>query len=659
VLLLEGCSGPEELRSLLESPAFARIRRLVESNYKEYDRIYEELVHEFNRRSLPAINYGFSSTPGELKSLSVESLRAQAKGRHIFHAHLGQLLQRRLAKLRDQRRAIDPEAERLDELGAAELRRRYFDPLYGDILARGEFMRADKLYAAVREVEAERGARVVRVAYTRPLTNDLGSCVQHLIANAGDIDALEVWNNRVKQEGYSRDTLFLEELRRALNAGDADALHGLLDSRSMEGVDEEEIARAAERYRRSPLEARVGSDSDGYNHLAPGMGFLPRRAVRNWRAVLRTNRSTPLPLTLPLPDGGAARRESVILPLGKDRGAAARQRVGERALSAVVGWRDLNSAIRNGSRMLGGAVLALAAGEGLSLATGFPPAFGLFTVIAFFAITYVRNFVVDESARHGLHPSRWRWSSFDTTNAANSVFFSLLSIPLLRFVEQLFDRVALVGEGASADMGSIELRLLRFILLALVNGVYMYSHNTLRGFTAGVKRANFWRSVLAFPLATAFSYLNPWNELVSGTLISKVASDIIGGLTEMTFKIIGESRRARQLYAALLPSLRGRPETKREKYLQRIAILDTLYIWGNSPRGKEALRRAIQAESEPKVVWDRLETPVRRYENFVTLITDKTSWRKPQRIKLEFLRLAAAFSYWLERNRPAESGSPQ
>jgi hypothetical protein len=46
---------------------------------------------------------------------------------------------------------------------------------------------------------------------------------------------------------------------------------------------------------------------------------------------------------------------------------------------------------------------------------------------------------------------------------------------------------------------------------------------------------------------------------------------------------------------------------------------------------------------------------VHKYEAFVRLITEKTAWRKPQRIKLEFLRLAAAFSYWLERNRPSSA----
>ena len=111
------------------------------------------------------------------------------------------------------------------------------------------------------------------------------------------------------------------------------------------------------------------------------------------------------------------------------------------------------------------------------------------------------------------------------------------------------------------------------------------------------------------------------------------------------------------MYAALLPVLAGNAATSREKYAQRLAILDILYVWGNSPRGKDALKKAIAREESSEAIWARLETPVHRYETFVRLITAKTDWRKPQRIKLEFLRLAAAFSYWLERNRPASKNA--
>jgi hypothetical protein len=651
VLLMGGCGAAEELGALLEAPSVKSLLKLVHGNYAEYDRLYAELIRRFNKKSLPIINQGFEGTEGEMKQLSVEGLRAQARGKYLFHAHLGQLLYRRLAKLRAFRRTIRPDAEGGPEyLKAAELRKRFFDPLYKDILAEGDFVKAERLYAAVAEVEEELGARRIRVAYVRPLDDELWVCARQLLGNASGIDAIEIWSNRAKQAGYADDARFLEALRRALNGGDAAAATALLAARGVDGVGEGLVADAAARYKERPLAGRIGSHSDGYSFMAPGMGFVPRDQVRNWRAVLWTNQSSPLPVTLP---GEKPKREQVIIPLGKDRSAIGRPTAITAPLSLFSRWRDLNSAIRDAARMIGGALLALAAAEALSLVSGFPPSFGLFTLGVFFAITYGRNFIVDEIARHGLHPSRWRLASFDAANAANSVFFTFMSIPLLRFVEQLLDRYAFGGAALSFGLGDLALRVIRFVPLALVNGFYIYGHNSLRGFTLPVKRANFLRSAPAFLLAIGLSYLNPWPDLISGVIINKVASDIIGGFTEAAFKIMKESRRARQMYAALLPLLAADAGNSREKYVQRLAILDILYVWGNNPRGKEALKRSIAAADDPEAVWDRLETPVHKYEAFVKVITGKTAWRKPQKIKLEFLRLAAAFSYWLERNRPA------
>jgi len=654
ILLLGGCGTPKELEALLEAPSVKGLLKLVHGNYAEYDRLYAELIRQFNKHSLPVINEGFAGTQGEMKRLSVESLRAQAKGKFLFHAHLGQLLHRRLAKLREARRIARPGIAGVEGLKAAELRKRFFDPLYRDILSEGNFVKADKLYSAVAEVEEELGERRIGVAYVRPLDDELEVCVRQLLARASRIDAIEIWSNRARQAGYVEDTRFLEALRRALNAGDRGAATSLLVARGIADPSGDLVEEACGRYRARPLAARIGSHSDGYGFMAPGMGFVPRDELRNWRAVLWINKSSPLPVTLPGEGPGRkGRKERVIVPLGKDRGSAPRPAALAKPISLVASWGDLNSGIRDAARMLAGALLALLAAQVLSFLSGFPPSFGLFTLGAFFGITYLRNFMVDELARHGLHPSRWRLSSFDAANAANSVFFAFLSIPLLRFLEQLLDRYAFAGLAASG-LGDFAIRLVRFIPLALVNGFYIYGHNSLRGFTLPVKRANFLRSAPAFLLAAGLSYLNPWGALVSGVVINKLASDIIGGFTEAGFKIVGESGRARRLYAALLPVLVGAAGSGREKYLQRLAILDVLYVWGNSPRGKEALRKAVSKTESPQAVWDRLGTPVHKYETFVKLITDKTLWRKPQRIKLEFLRLAAAFSYWLERNRPAE-----
>ncbi len=659
ILLLDCCDEAEKVASLFRCADFRRLEKLLERDYAEYDRAYCELLEAFNSKALASVNKGFEGGEGALAPLSIKALKEYANGRHLFHVHLGRFLFQRISRIREARKRVDP-GDEICELSAADLRRRFFDPLYSEILPRCDFLKAARLYTQVSEMNAGRSAPQVRVAYSRILGGEIGTCVRHLLANPRDIHAIEVWNNRIVVEGKAQKARFLESLRRSLNSGDAVGAAALLEEASIGGIPPDVLKDVVRHYSASPLQSRIVSASDGYNHLAPGMGFAPLHLVRNWRQVMSTNRSSPLPLLLSSPRrvlGAAGER---ILPLGKERARpghvgrlrGALARLAERVAAALRLMRDLNAGIRNAGRMLGGAMLAVAIGELLSLASGFPFSFGAFAFFAWFGITYSRNFIVDMSARHGLHPSRWRLSSFDSTNAANSVFFTFQSIALLRFVEQLLDHFVFSGLAASLHLSDIQLRLVRFIPLALVNGTYIYSHNTLRGFTKGAKRANFWRSALAFPLAVGLSYLNRWPSLIPGALVNKVASDIIGGFTEVTFKILKESRRARQMYEALLPVIAGHADSKSARYAQRLAILDTLYVWGNTPRGKEALRKAVDASPDRMAIWARLADPVRRYEKYVTLITKKTSWRKPGRIKLEFLRLSAAFSYWLERNSP-------
>ena len=510
ILLLGGIGTPKELAALLEAPSVKGLLKLVHGNYAEYDRLYAELIRQFNKHSLPVVNEGFVGTEGEMPRLSVESLRAQAMGKFLFHAHLGQLLHRRLAKLSEARRIVRPGVAGVDRLKAAELRERFFDPLYRDILSEGNFVKADKLYTAVAEVEEELGERRIGVAYVRPLDDGLEVCVRQLLARASRIDAIEIWSNRAGQAGYVEDTRFLEALRRALNAGDRGAAASLLEARGIADPSGDLVAEACDRYRVRPLAARVGSHSDGYGFTAPGMGFVPRDELRNWRAVLWTNKSSPPPRHVA---GRRARSEGPQgeghRPPGQGQGRRPRAR-GPR--QADIPRRELGRPqFRHTRRDAHGgrSPPGPPGGPDPIPPLGFPPSFGLFTLGAFFAITYLRNFMVDELARHGLHPSRWRLSSFDAANAANSVFFAFLSIPLLRFLEQLIDRYALAGLAASG-LGDFAIRLVRFIPLAFVNGFYIYGHNSLRGFTLPVKRANFLRSAPAFLLAAGLSYLNPW-----------------------------------------------------------------------------------------------------------------------------------------------------
>jgi hypothetical protein len=175
--------------------------------------------------------------------------------------------------------------------------------------------------------------------------------------------------------------------------------------------------------------------------------------------------------------------------------------------------------------------------------------------------------------------------------------------------------------------------------MALVNGVYLSSHNLLRGLPRGAVFGNFFRSILSIPVAILF------NTLVGGTLalmgisdintilqkwaavISKAASDCMAGMIEGIADRI-ENIRLRQIdYDKKLSQIRDAyirleilyPETDVENFfkahdqfgethnnkdvegIDQIMILnalDLLYFWMYQPRARDVFRKLIKTMSE-------------------------------------------------------------
>ena len=88
--------------------------------------------------------------------------------------------------------------------------------------------------------------------------------------------------------------------------------------------------------------------------------------------------------------------------------------------------------------------------------------------------------------------------------------------------------------------------LVLYSVMALANGIYLFTHNTLRGLPRGAGIGNFFRSILSIPIALVFNMvvgalLGAWGVLgIDGILqkwaaiISKAASDTVAGVIEGT-----------------------------------------------------------------------------------------------------------------------------
>ncbi len=291
--------------------------------------------------------------------------------------------------------------------------------------------------------------------------------------------------------------------------------------------------------------------------------------------------------------------------------------------------RNMNSLLKNSLKVL----------------IGFGPAFATFALtkdwwllayggaFIWFGITGLRNVLQSVLGGGGLRRSSLlRWNDLISwQRTTDSLLFTGFSVPLLDYLT----KTLILDQGLSITTTTHPVWL--YSLMALANGIYLSSHNILRGLPKGAVVGNFFRSILSIPLAIGF------NTLLTGVLthmgivpaapilqkwaaiISKTASDIVAGIIEGTadrFQNIELRRNAlahkiKQIldtYAEIEILL---PEARAMEYLQSpekwkgkisadvrdmakrmfVHALDLLYFWMYQPRARIALRTLIKTLS--------------------------------------------------------------
>jgi len=294
-------------------------------------------------------------------------------------------------------------------------------------------------------------------------------------------------------------------------------------------------------------------------------------------------------------------------------------------------WRYLQSVLKNV----------------LKVAAGFVPAFLTFLLthdwwvlmyfgaFIWFSITGLRNILQSVMGGGGIGRSHLlRWNDYVSwSRLADSLFFTGFSVPLLDFVTKtlLLD----YGFGITTTTNPV----LLYTVMALVNGVYLTSHNLFRGLPKPAAYANFFRSILSVPVAfglniaiggllSAFGAAHVNAILQSwAAVISKTASDCVAGVIEGT---VDRARNIRErlsdyrhrlaqffeVYARLeirfpetdVFDLLNRPSEwfnasdEASRDLLRVLIinaLDLLYFWMYQPRARTAFCKLL-AEMPPE-----------------------------------------------------------
>ncbi len=257
-----------------------------------------------------------------------------------------------------------------------------------------------------------------------------------------------------------------------------------------------------------------------------------------------------------------------------------------------------------------------------------------FGAVIWFMITGLRNIVQSVLGGGGIRRSSLlKWNDFVSWDRlSDSLFYTGFSVPLLDYL------VKTLALNHALGITTATHPVLLYTIMAMVNGVYLTSHNLFRGLPKQAAYGNFFRSVLSIPVAFGFNVAvggllglfgaaNAAGVLQSwAAVISKAASDFVAGFIEgfvdRTGNVKNRLKDFRQklnqfldCYARLeilfpeadvydLLDQPGQwlksagPEARDQMMVLIINALDLLYFWMYQPRARTAFA-ALLCRMEP------------------------------------------------------------
>jgi len=578
----------------------------LKANAAGRQRTLTELLDNFNRVQLPALNERFSGIPQlQIPPVSWEDVLRAVPGGRVSRIQVGYVLaeamrpalHRRVLYLRNQ---LEHALHRQREGGVSSwetdhIRKEYEEAVSGyrecsphslqqTTVTRGARTDNDSAFLdlSVPGGVAKRcGGKLV---FIHPLSVGFDRAVECLLSWHTLVTDVEIFN---MSDTLLRDPADLRRLNRTvglLNSGDSTELLRQLGEWGVREIDPAVVERACAHYKSNPLLPACGSDYIGGHPDVPGMGFVSSLSVtRRVLASLRKAGHPTLPESIARSllgqgDPSSVPADAQVFFVSKNRPAGADRPPGEGGESELGPrrvWRYLNPNLRLVTK----------------IAIGLIPAWfvvGPWYALLWLGITALRNVLADVLSSSGGLVRAWSLSNVDRDNLGNSLFWTGFSVPVLGAAKAGFD-VAWAALKIPAD--TFLHALAKFWTIAFANGVYISTHNRLRGFPATVVRANFFRTVLSWPLATVGSY--GFNVLAVPAIVqSKIWSDVVAGVIEGTGKYLRRVKLRQRDFLELLRALKkASPETA------SIVLLDILYIWAYRDCGRSALKEMLDGRS--------------------------------------------------------------
>ncbi len=318
-------------------------------------------------------------------------------------------------------------------------------------------------------------------------------------------------------------------------------------------------------------------------------------------------------------------------------------------------WKYLNTNLKNSLKVL----------------LGFIPAFLTFSLtkdwwllayfgaFIWFGITGSRNVIQSVLGGGGLRRSPLLpWNSLVSwSRIADSLLYTGFSVPLLDYLVKtlLLDRAFGITTATNP--------ILLYAVMGLANGIYISTHNIFRGLPRNAAVGNFFRSILAIPLAIALNSLIGLVLQLTGipdiagilqkwaAIISKLASDcvaaVIEGLadrqTNIRARLAAYQLKISQLFAVfsrldlqfpeedVLEMLQSPKmmmqtlnyEAREQEQLIIVNALDLMYFWMYQPRARKALEIMLQKMTrEEWLIFYRSQLVLNRHREISQVFVD-------------------------------------
>jgi hypothetical protein len=565
----------------------------------------EAALERFNNVMRPKINTGYNpDSPCYLEALAWSELDEFLTCGQVNRVHLAELLFHRMkrafhARVLELKTQVSAAAERFRNGKYSEWEMKNISAQYQKVRSQFESMSPDSLmtqYLDNRDVLDYDSAFPTEkpllenlldlggdILWIHPLELGLKRAMQFLLEHSECLTIVEAINLRDSVNRNPDDIILFSQFINSLNNHPSFELCSLLEQNGLTQITLEEAEQAKKRLKGRKIIPVCGSDSTGRDPAIPGMGFIQFNQIPpKVRKIFTTHHyrlARPV-AALILSFGNAStvkehQEDHDIICMGKI-GQPIKNLVGDEPRDDSIGffqfWQYLNPTLKNVIRISIGFTAALSWFH-FQFALGL----GCFFAFLWLFITGFRNFLVDMIAASGSHFKSWNLRNVNLDNLAKSLLWTGFSVPLLGTVKTQFDAVwPYAHEGLLFET-------IKFWLICLANGLYIFSHNTLRKFDRKIVRANFFRTVFAWPFATLFSPFG--NSLGLPSIVqAKFWSDFVGGLIEGSGKFKQRFVLRQRDLKELLPLMYSQ-----DREIRITAMLDILFIWSCQPRGKTCL----------------------------------------------------------------------